>query len=96
MAPSELIASSQPDSSQEEKPIAGDLPRAELPETVFDFDRIERGTSMRHSFAVKNAGTVPLVIHFESNTCKCTGVELGGNLVEPGRAFRCRRASKQA
>lgn len=81
------IARRPPDSQQAEQPLDADLPRAEVPETVFDFDRIERGTSMRHAFPVMNEGTAPLVIRFESNTCKCTGVELEGRPVKPGDAI---------
>ncbi|HCK42676.1 MAG TPA: hypothetical protein DHW22_13705 [Planctomycetaceae bacterium] len=64
------------------------LPHAKIPETLFDFDRIERGTSMRHDFVIHNSGNAPLAITFESNTCKCTGVEMAGSRVEKGQSIR--------
>ncbi|MCG8448643.1 MAG: DUF1573 domain-containing protein [Pirellulales bacterium] len=85
--PARTTASSRTDLSEQEDQQKLDLPHAELSETIFDFDRIERGTSMRHDFVVKNSGKAPLSIRFESNTCKCTGVELGGKLVEPGQSI---------
>lgn len=62
----------------------GDFPKIVFSEKIYNFDRIERGTSMQHDFIARNDGTAPLYIRFESNTCKCTGVKLGGRLVEPG------------
>ena len=84
--PAEAAAKANSATSQEKIQVATDLPRVELPETVFEFDRIERGTSMRHSFAVKNQGAAPLVVRLESSTCKCTGVEFEGSLVQPGQS----------
>ena len=62
--------------------------RAEFTEMAFDFDRMERGSSMSHDFVVKNVGTGPLEINFESSTCKCTGVKLKGKRVELGEGMK--------
>ena len=63
-------------------------PEIVLLETVYEFDRIERGTSMKHDFTVKNIGDSALGIRFESNTCKCTGVAMGGELVQQGQSLK--------
>ena len=81
---SELPAGSQQESSQTKAQQFSKLPQVVAAETVFNFDRIERGTSMRHDFVVENTGDAPLWVLFESNTCKCTGVEMAGKRVERG------------
>ncbi len=62
-------------------------PRAEVPESIFHFDRIERGTSMRHAFVIRNLGGKPLHVSFVSNTCKCTAVELAGKVAAQGESM---------
>ena len=57
---------------------------AEVPETVFEFGNIERGTSMSHEFLIRNVGDKPLHVDVESTTCKCTVGDLSANDVEPG------------
>lgn len=57
---------------------------AEVPETVFEFGNIERGTSMSHEFLIRNVGEEPLHVDVESTTCKCTVGDLSDNKVEPG------------
>ena len=57
---------------------------AEVPETVFEFGNIERGTSMSHEFVIRNVGDEPLHVDVESTTCKCTVGDLSDNHVEPG------------
>ncbi len=59
-------------------------PIAELPETTFNFDRIERGTSMKHAFKIRNVGDAPLKVDVASTTCKCTVGDLGKNEIPPG------------
>lgn len=59
-------------------------PIAELAETTFDFDRMERGTSMTHAFKIKNAGDAPLHVEVVSTTCKCTVGDLAKNDLAPG------------
>ena len=75
----------QGDQSEKEAPK---LPKVMLSETEFEFDRIERGASMKHDFSVKNIGDATLAIQFVSNTCKCTGVAMGGELVEQGETLK--------
>jgi hypothetical protein len=70
-------------SPAEEKP-AKDGPIAEVPETNFNFDRIERGTSMKHEFKIRNIGDAPLHLEVVSTTCKCTVGDLANNNIPPG------------
>ncbi len=58
-------------------------PRAEVPETVFEFGNIERGTSMSHVFKVRNVGEAPLHVEVASTTCKCTVGNLSKKDVGP-------------
>ena len=60
-------------------------PKAELPETVYDFDKIERGTSMSHRFKIRNVGESPLRVNVASTTCKCTVGELDKNEIAPNQ-----------
>jgi hypothetical protein len=61
-----------------------DGPIAEVPETNFNFDRIERGTSMKHKFKVRNIGDAPLHLEVASTTCKCTVGDLANNEIQAG------------
>ena len=63
------------------KPVS--MPKAEVPETVFQFGNIERGTSMSHVFKVRNVGDLPLRVEVESTTCKCTVGDLSKNEIGP-------------
>lgn len=67
----------------EVKPPA-DAAQAAIDETTFNFDKMESGTTQRHTFEIKNPGKSPLDLEFVSHTCKCTTVELNGKSVEPG------------
>lgn len=73
---------------KEEQPPTGEelakSPRIELPETVFKFGNIERGTTMSHEFVVRNVGEVPLRVEVASTTCKCTVGDLEKNEILPG------------
>ncbi|MCA9237204.1 MAG: DUF1573 domain-containing protein [Planctomycetales bacterium] len=61
---------------------------AEVDEPIFNFDKMERGTEMRHEFEIRNPGDKPLTVTFVSHTCKCTKVELAGDEVEPGAVVK--------
>jgi hypothetical protein len=58
-------------------------PKAEVPETVFEFGNIEQGTSMSHVFKIRNLGQLPLRVEVKSTTCKCTVGDLSKNEVGP-------------
>jgi hypothetical protein len=59
-------------------------PRATIAETTFQFGNMESGATQSHEFLLQNEGDAPLSVNFVSHTCKCTEVNLGGKLVEPG------------
>lgn len=60
------------------------LPRAEVPETFYNFGNMEHNTSMSHTFVVRNVGDVPLRVEEKSTTCKCTVGNVSNNEVAPG------------
>jgi hypothetical protein len=59
-------------------------PQAVIGDTTFNFEKMESGMKQRHAFPIKNVGGAPLTITYVTHTCKCTSVELNGQLVEPG------------
>lgn len=73
---------------KEQQPSTGEklakAPRIEMPETVYKFGNIERGTTMSHEFVVKNVGEFPLRVEVASTTCKCTVGDLEKNEILPG------------
>ncbi len=61
------------------------LPKAELPDgNTFEFEQMRYGSSMSHSFKVRNAGTGVLRLTVGGSTCKCTVGELSKGSLEPG------------
>lgn len=81
-----LPAASTPEPGKPDTKVARPQqgPVAEFPETTFNFDRIERGTSMKHAFKVRNVGDAPLTIEVLSTTCKCTVGDLADKSIPPG------------
>ena len=63
-------------------PVVGQ-PAALAPETTYNFGNMETGTAQSHKFPIRNTGSAPLKVTFQSHTCKCTLVQLGGKSVEP-------------
>jgi len=61
-----------------------DAPRAEVPETTFEFGSMEMGTSMSHAFEVRNVGASPLHLKVGDTTCKCTVGDLAKSEIQPG------------
>ena len=56
----------------------------EIPEKIFNFGKMERGTTMTHAFKVINTGETPLSIEVTGSTCKCTVGELEQSKLAPG------------
>ncbi len=73
----------QPTDTSEAEPQIKAQPKADLPETVFNFGNIERGTSMTHIFKVRNVGKRPLRVEVASTTCKCTVGNLSKEEIAP-------------
>jgi hypothetical protein len=60
------------------------LPRAEFPETAYNFGNMERGATLKHAFQVRNTGDAPLTVKVINTTCKCTVGDLAKNELAPG------------
>ncbi|HMO86492.1 MAG TPA: DUF1573 domain-containing protein [Lacipirellulaceae bacterium] len=74
----------QPVAQSAGKPAGDAGPQLALADTTFHFGSMETGTLRRHTFAVQNRGGKPLTVNYVSHTCKCTGVWMDGQEVEPG------------
>lgn len=71
---------------QKQAPVPADeseLPRAELPETTYNFGKMERGSKMKHAFKIRNVGSQPLRVAVLNTTCKCTVGDLEKNELAP-------------
>jgi hypothetical protein len=58
-------------------------PRAEFPEKVYNFGKMERGTKMSHAFQVRNIGHQALKVNVVKTTCKCTVGDLEKDVLQP-------------
>lgn len=58
-------------------------PEADLPETNFQFGKMERGSTMSHAFKIRNVGNRPLLVEVTSTTCKCTVGDLELSKIPP-------------
>jgi len=76
-----LRVSSEPGDTAE----GGDEDRAvaEVPETTYNFGKMERGATMSHAFKIRNVGARPLHVEVASTTCKCTVGDLENNQIAP-------------
>ncbi len=81
-APPKNLTAASSTSPHSASPVKG--PIAVVPETTFNFDRMERASSMTHAFKIKNVGDKPLHVEVVSTTCKCTVGELSENDIAPG------------
>ncbi len=50
----------------------------------FDFGSMDVGEKLKHTFTIRNMGTVPLAIKLVRTTCKCAVGELTSDLIQPG------------
>ena len=62
----------QPVSLEQPPEPAGQLPKAVIPETEFDFGTMNPLTSGKHEFVIVNTGAAPLKLTVGPTTCKCT------------------------
>lgn len=63
-------------------PAAG--PRVKVVDSVYNFGTVVQGSHVKHSFAIRNAGTKDLIITGVKSTCGCTVAAPSKNLVVPG------------
>jgi hypothetical protein len=70
-------------------PPGGPQPRIEVDQDQFDFDYIEAGSKVSHSFIVTNTGKYPLCLDEGGTTCaKCTVSDLTNRTLAPGESTR--------
>ncbi len=74
-----------PESKPEESPPLADssYPKADVPETTYQFGKMERGTTKSHAFKIRNVGDQPLHVVVTGTTCKCTVGGLEKNEIPP-------------
>jgi hypothetical protein len=65
---------------------ADTLPRAEVPETDFNFGMMDPLATGRHSFVIHNRGKSTLKLHEGPTTCTCTFSGLANKEVAPGES----------
>jgi Protein of unknown function (DUF1573) len=65
-------------------------PRVEVEERVYDFGTMQRGTTRRHDFVIRNVGHAPLSLSAGSTTCKCTLSEVTDKSIPPGESTHVR------
>jgi len=51
---------------------------------IYDFGNVYSGTTVRHTFRLKNAGTAPLTISGVRSSCGCTAAQPSKNQLLPG------------
>jgi hypothetical protein len=74
-------------SSQIQQPHLGralQVPRVEVPKSVFDFGSMEPESRGKHSFEIRNVGTAPLTLHVAGTSCKCTVGGVSASQIAPG------------
>lgn len=59
-------------------------PRVEFSETQFDFGVLPQGSTVTHTFSLKNTGDTPLKIESIKTTCGCTAASPTQSLIAPG------------
>jgi hypothetical protein len=59
-------------------------PRVEFVETQFDFGVLPQGSTVTHTFSLKNSGDSPLTIESVQTTCGCTAATPTNTLIAPG------------
>jgi hypothetical protein len=59
-------------------------PRIQVLDPVYDFGKVYSGTTVKHTFRLKNAGTAPLKISAVRTSCGCTAAQPTKNELLPG------------
>lgn len=67
-------------------PQDGPQPAAKPDHELFQFRRMEVGSTLRHSFPITNAGAFPLVVRKSDSSCACTVANVGGGAIAPGKS----------
>jgi hypothetical protein len=61
-------------------------PKIVFQETAHDFGHVAQGTTVRHVYAFRNPGGLPLTIDNVRSSCRCTAVVTPQRVVPPGSA----------
>ena len=81
----------EPHSQPAPKGLDGDLP-TEIPSAVvvgsnsYDFGRAQRDSKMKHTFVIRNEGSVPLTLEKGPTSCKCALSDLESDSIQPGKS----------
>src|SRR5215471_5267863 len=59
-------------------------PLVQALDPVYDFGRVYNGTTVKHTFRLKNAGTAPLTIGAVRTSCGCTAAQPTKSNLLPG------------
>jgi Protein of unknown function (DUF1573) len=59
------------------------MAHAEVPEPLFDFGTMQRGTKKSHEFVIRNIGDSPLTLRAGTTTCKCTLSQVSEEAIPP-------------
>src|SRR5436190_12650548 len=65
-------------------PAAAGVPKIQFASTVFDFDKVVGGLSVRHDYYFTNLGTATLKITSVNTSCGCTTAAEWTREVPPG------------
>ncbi len=65
----------------------GPYPKAVVDEMEFHFGAMPLGTSMKHTFTIRNEGEAPLVVKKGESTCKCTVGIMKDGQIAPGESI---------
>ena len=63
---------------------AVNAPVIKFEEELYDFGKIDEGTSVKYEFKFKNTGKTPLIISNATATCGCTVPEYPTKPIKPG------------
>jgi hypothetical protein len=82
-SPAASTASRAPNTRPDDVTGLSGRPQLEVDTTTFDFGSAERGTTVEHTFALRNVGDAPLTITSVRPSCGCTVAELASNTIQP-------------
>ncbi len=63
-------------------------PKVHVPESKFNFGKMDPGVSGRHEFVIENKGDAELLLGIGETTCKCTISGVSDNRIPPGKTAK--------
>jgi hypothetical protein len=61
-----------------------ELPRIEVESSMHDFGMVNEGSTPKHAFTIRNAGTAPLLLTEIRPSCGCTAIAVTNQEIPPG------------